>query len=162
MARPALRIKGPVTDQHDLRNLLRGGIQRVRVTLRALTLLRLADGMTAPQIASLLELTPQSIRKIAHRYSAGGLTLALSDRQRPGAARLLDDQEKQRMVAMVCSPPPAGQARWTVRLVTEQAGKRKLLPRVGRETIRILLPSHDLKPWREQNVVVRRDEPAWS
>jgi hypothetical protein len=75
---------------------------------------------------------------------------------------LLDDQEKQRIVAMVCSPPPEGQARWTVRLVTEQAVKRKLVPRVGRETIRILLQSHDLKPWREKNVVVRRDEPAWS
>jgi hypothetical protein len=66
---------------------------------------------------------------------------------------LLDDQEKQRFVAMVCSPPPEGQARWTVRLVTEQAVKRKLVPRVGRETIRILLQSHDLKPWREKNVV---------
>lgn len=73
MARPALRIKVPVKDQQDLRNLLRGGIQQVRVTLRALTLLRLADGMAAPQIASLLELTPQSVRKIAHRYSAGGI-----------------------------------------------------------------------------------------
>lgn len=158
MARPALRIKVPVKDQQDLRNLLSGGIQQVRVTLRALTLLRLADGMTAPQIASLLELTPQSVRKIAHRYSAGGITLALYDRQRPGAAGLLDDQEKQRIVAMVCSPPPDGQARWTVRLVTEQAVKRKLVPRVGRETIRILLQSHDLKPWREKNVVRSRTQ----
>jgi transposase len=158
MARPALRIKVPPKDQQDLRNLLRGGIQQVRVTLRALTLLRLADGMTAPQIANLLELTPQSIRKIAHRYSTGGLSLALYDRQRPGAAGLLDDQEKQRIVAMVCSPPPEGQARWTVRLVTEQAVKRKLVPRVGRETIRVLLQSHDLKPWREKNVVRGRTQ----
>jgi transposase len=160
MARPALCIKVPVRDQQDLRNLLRRGIQQVRVTLRALTLLRLADGMTAPQIASLLELTPQSIRKIAHRYSAGGLSLALYDRQRPGAAGVLDNQEKQQIVAMVCGPPPEGQARWTVRLVTEQAVKRKLVPRVGRETIRVVLQSHDLKPWRKKNVVVRRNQPA--
>jgi putative transposase len=40
--------------------------------------------------------------------------------------------------------------------------KRKLVPRVGRETIRVLLLHHDLKPWREKNVVVRRDEPVWS
>jgi hypothetical protein len=39
-----------------------------------------------------------------------------------------------------------------VRLVAEEAVKRKLVPRVGRETIRILLLSHDLKPWREKNV----------
>ena len=162
MARPALQIEIAAEDQKELRNLLCGGIQQVRVTLRALTLLRLADGLTAPQIARLIELTPQSVRKIAHRYSAGGLALALHDRQRPGAAELLDDLEKQRIVAMVCSPPPEGQARWTVRLVAEQAVKRKLVPRVGRETIRVLLQSHDLKPWREKNVVVRRDEPAWS
>jgi putative transposase len=35
--------------------------------------------------------------------------------------------------------------------------QRKLVPRVGREIIRILLESHDLQPWREKNVVVRRD-----
>jgi len=37
-----------------------------------------------------------------------------------------------------------------VRLLTEEVIKRKLVPRVGRETIRILLESHDLKPWREK------------
>src|ERR1039457_7122191 len=46
-----------------------------------------------------------------------------------------------------------GGARWTVRLLAEEAVKRKLVPRVGRETVRILLQSHDLKPWREKNVV---------
>jgi hypothetical protein len=43
-----------------------------------------------------------------------------------------------------------------VRLVAEEAVKRKLVPRVGRETIRVLLLHHDLKPWREKNVVRRR------
>jgi hypothetical protein len=45
---------------------------------------------------------------------------------------------------MVCSDPPGGQARWTVRLIAQEAVKGKLVPRVGRETIRILLQSHDL------------------
>ena len=48
------------------------------------------------------------------------------------------------------SVPHAGD---DVRLVAEHAVKRKLVPRVGRETIRVLLQSHDLKPWREKNVV---------
>ena len=54
---------------------------------------------------------------------------------------------------MVCGSPPKGMARWSVRLIAEEAVKRKLTPQVGRETIRILLQSHDLKPWREKNVV---------
>ena len=48
---------------------------------------------------------------------------------------------------------PQGMARWSVRLIAEEAVKRKLAPQVGRETIRILLQSHELKPWREKNVV---------
>ncbi len=54
---------------------------------------------------------------------------------------------------MVCSPPPHGQARWTVRVVAAQAVTRKLVTRVGQETIRLLLKSHELKPWREKHVV---------
>jgi hypothetical protein len=51
---------------------------------------------------------------------------------------------------MVCSNPPEGRARWTVRLVAQEAVKRRLVPRVGRETIRILLLAHDLKPWLKE------------
>jgi hypothetical protein len=34
---------------------------------------------------------------------------------------------------------------------SEEAARRKLAPTVSRETIRILLQSHDLKPWREKS-----------
>jgi hypothetical protein len=61
---------------------------------------------------------------------------------------------------MVCWKPPEGRARWTVRLIVEEAVKRKLVPKAGRETIRVLLQSHDLKPWREKNVVRGRTGPT--
>jgi transposase len=133
--------------------LWRGGVQQVRVVLRALALVQLGRGDSAPQVAHVVRLTPQAIRKIAQRYRTGGLASALFERPRPGAAEVLAPSDKQRIIAMVCSAPPEGAARWTVRLVAEQAVKRKVVPRVGRETIRILLQSHDLKPWREKNVV---------
>jgi putative transposase len=152
MARPALRIEVSTRDQKQLRALVSGGVQQVRVVLRALALLQLTKGVSAPRIAAAIPLTPQAIRKVGHRYQEGGLERALYERQRPGAAEVLDDNQKQRLIAMVCSNPPEGRARWTVRLVAEEAVKRKLVPRVGRETIRILLLSHDLKPWREKNV----------
>jgi transposase len=121
--------------------------------LRALALLQLADDASAPQIAKVIPLTPQAIRRLGHRYEQVGLDGALYEKQRPGAAEVLDTQQKQRIIAMVCSEPPEGRSRWTVRLVAEEAVKRKLAPRVGREAIRILLLHHDLKPWREKNVV---------
>ena len=153
MARAALRIEVTTKDRKELQKLLSGGVQQVRVVLRAVALLQLAQGVSAPRIAGMVPLTAQAIRKIGHRYEEGGLERALYEKQRPGADTLLEDSEKQRIIAMVCSHPPEGFARWTVRLVAEEAIKRRLVPRVGRETIRILLLSHDLKPWREKNVV---------
>ena len=153
MGRPPLSIGVTPKHQKELSNLLSGGVQQVRVVLRALALLQLAKGASAPQISGLIPLTPQAIRKIGHRYQQGGLERALYEKERPGAAEVLDAAQKQRIIAMVCSDPPEGRARWTVRLVVEEAVKRRLVPRVGRETIRILLLHHDLKPWREKNVV---------
>jgi transposase len=153
MARPPSPFRLKAQDAKALDALLHGGVQQVRVVLRALALLELDRGDSAPVVARRVRLTPQAIRKIAHRYRAGGLARALYERPRPGAAEVLAPVEKQRIVAMACSTPPAGAARWTVRLIAEEAVKRKLVPRVGRETIRILLQSHDLKPWREKNVV---------
>jgi putative transposase len=156
MARPALRIQVSSKDQKELRKLVSGGVQQVRVVLRALALLHLGKGASAPRIAAVIPLTAQAIRNVARRYQQGGLEQALYEKQRPGAAELLDDSQKQRLIAMVCSSPPEGRARWTVRLVAQEAVKRKMVPRVGRETIRMLLLSHDLKPWREKNVGRRR------
>ena len=96
------------------------------------------------------------MREIGRRYEDQGLDRALYDRERPGAAPLLDPAQRKRIIAMVCSDPPEGLARWTVRLIAEEAVKRKLVPGVGRETIRILLKHDDLQPWREKNVVHRR------
>jgi hypothetical protein len=48
MARPALRIDVSDKDQKKLRKLVSGGAQQVGVVLRALALLQLAKGVTAP------------------------------------------------------------------------------------------------------------------
>ncbi len=153
MPRPPLSFRLKSQDAKAVDTLLHGGVQQVRVVLRALALRHLDRGASAPEVARLVPLTPQAIRRIAHRYRRGGLASALYERPRPGAAEVLAPTEKQRIVAMACSAPPPGMARWTVRLIAQEAVKRRLVPRVGRETIRVLLQSHDLKPWREKNVV---------
>ena len=153
MGRRALRIEVAKKDQKELKKMLSGGVQQVRTVLRAVALLQLGKGASAPRISEFVPLTPQAIRKVGHRYVEGGLERAVFEKERPGAAALLKDSERQRIIAMVCADPPEGHARWTVRLVAEQAVKRRILPRVGRETIRVLLLSHELKPWREKNVV---------
>ena len=128
MGRPPLTIDVSPKDRKELVKLLSGGVQQVRVVLRALALLQLAKGVSAPQIAAVLPLTSQAIRNIGRRYRQNGLEAALFEKQRPGAATVLDDSQRQRIIAMVCSDPPEGRARWTVRLVAEEAVTRRLVP----------------------------------
>ena len=137
-------------DREKLDAILSGGMQAVRTVLRALALRRLDQGRAASQVAAEVRLTSKAVREIGRRYEDGGVERARYERPRPGAATVLDDSQKQRIIALVCSEPPPGRARWTVRLVTEAAVKRGLVPQVGRETIRRLLLYHDLKPWREK------------
>ena len=58
MGRPPLRIDVTKKDQQELRSLLKGGVQQVRVVLRALALLQLAEDVSAPQVAETIPLTP--------------------------------------------------------------------------------------------------------
>jgi transposase len=155
MPRPALTLSLSKKEQSELDQLLAKGVLPVRVVWHALALRWLHGGDTAGAIAEKIPLTAQAIRNLIRRYREGGLERALYDKQRPGAKTLLDPAQRQRIVALVCSAPPAGHARWSIRLIAEESVKRKLVPGVGRETIRLLLQHHDLKPWREKNVVRR-------
>ena len=148
-----LQIELKKRDRLRVKQLLSGGLQAVRTTLRALALRQMDHGQSTPAVGANLGLSAKAVWKIGRRYLDGGLDRALFDAPRPGKAPALDQQEQQRIIAVVCSPPPEGRARWTVRLLTEEVIKQKLVPKVGRETVRVLLESHDLKPWREKNVV---------
>ena len=73
-------------------------------------LLQLAKGVAAPRLAGVVPLTAQAIRNVGRRYQEDGLDRALYEKQRPEAAEVLDDSQKQRLIAMVCSSPPEGHA----------------------------------------------------
>ena len=94
MGRPPLKIEVAPRDQKALAKLLSGGVQQVRVVLRALVLLQLAKGTSAPRISQIVPLTSQAIRTVARRYQQGGLESALFEKQCPGAASVLDDAQK--------------------------------------------------------------------
>ena len=148
-----LRIALTRRERQQVDDLLRGGLQPVRTVLRALALRQMDEGQSTPAVGASLGLSAKAVWEIGKRYQQGGLERALLEAARPGKAPALDAEQRQRIIAVACSPPPEGRARWTVRLLTEEVIRRRLVARVGRETIRVLLESHDLKPWREKNVV---------
>ena len=142
-------------DRQKVVAMLSKGQESARVPRRASILRQLDCGKKVAQVAANVGVARKTVRAIARRYEEEGLESALYEKPRPGKQRVLDTGQSQRIIAMVCGQPPQGTARWSVRLIAEEAVKRKLAPDVGRETIRILLQNHELKPWREKKLVYR-------
>jgi hypothetical protein len=92
---------------------------------------------------------------------AHGLKAALNDHERPNRPKpRLDDGQKAKIVSIACSSPPEGQARWTLTLLAEEAMRRAVAPKVTKDDVQKVLKAHDLKPWREKNVVRAGADPG--
>jgi len=144
-------------EKKQLKEMTTKGQHSARVLNRARVLLLLDRGKGPKEISEVVDCVTATVNRVGRRYLEQGLDQALFEDQRPGPTPLLSDRENQQIIAMVCGPPPEGRARWSTQLIAEEAVKKKICHRVSRETIRILLLSHDLKPWREKNVVRGRD-----
>jgi transposase len=122
-----------------------------RVIRRANILNCLHLGYTSSQIASILNVDPKTVTNVGNLYLESGLEAALHDDERCGRPVDIDDRERSRIVAMVCSKPPEGHYRWTLDLILEECEERSLIEgSISREAIRLILDEHDLKPWLEK------------
>jgi transposase len=124
-----------------------------RTWRRIRVLLLLDEGFSVRAAAKAVGGFPREASRVGKRYLEGGIDRALTENARPPRPKVLDSSQEAALVAMVCGPAPEGRARWTVALIATEATKRKIVLKIGRETIRRTLADHDLKPWREKNVV---------
>jgi len=148
-----LILKLKPSDRKIIKNILRKGEKSARLLRRAQMLDMLDRGYSSNEIAPILNCSPETARRTGWKYVRQNLDYALHERPRAGNKRNLNNKQESLIVAMVCAEPPEAYYRWTIELITEEAKRRKIVKQVGRETIRILLHSHELKPWREKNVV---------
>ena len=148
-----IKIRLKKKQREYLKKLISEGKNQARRIRRAQMLLLFDRGRKVKEVAESVGIHFNSVLRVRKRFLTLGLEKALSDEHRPGNSSLLNARQTQRIVALACSPAPDGRSRWTVRLLAEEVVRREVVPRVGRETIRVLLKSHDLKPWRGKNVV---------
>jgi len=106
-----LQIELKQRDRQQVEPLLGGGLQTVRTTLRALALRQMDQGLSTPAVGANLGLSAKAVWQIGRRYIDGGLERALFDASGPGKAPALDQQQQQRIIAVVCSPAPAARHR---------------------------------------------------
>jgi putative transposase len=91
------------------------------------------------QIQEVLGVSRMVIWRTQAAYREKGLDYALYDGPRSGQPSKYSTDQQAEVVALACSQPPAGAARWTIRSLTIAARHRPKLENVNRESVRQIL-----------------------
>jgi transposase len=114
--------------------------QKGRITARRLPrahiLLQADAGATQDTIAAALHSGRATVGRICKRWVEEGLEAALQDHPRPGAQRKLDGKQAAVLMALACSPPPAGRTSWTMQLLADRRIERRVVEAISDETVR--------------------------
>ena len=102
------------------------------------------------EISEFLLMTPHTVINICSVYQEHGLDRALKDDPRSRRPQEFDARVTSKLVATVCSDPPEGFDRWTLDLLKEKLEQDKIVDSICRESIRLILQEHDLKPWQQK------------
>lgn len=117
----------------------RSGALTLRQRNRVEVLLGADAGETDVEIAGRLDIATNTVANIRRRFAEGGLEPATGERPRRGAPPKLDGTQQAAIIALACSPTEDGQARWSVRRLSERAVALEVVESVSRETVRRLL-----------------------
>ena len=137
MAKKSLKLKSK--DLKELERLTRSGILPARKLNRCRILLLAAQGKKRTEIAEVVGVAPITVDAIRQRYEEGGLKNALNEKPRPGAPSIFTSKDKAKITALACSTPPAGNSRWTLRLLSDKAVELSLVDTVSYVTVSRIL-----------------------
>lgn len=122
-----------------LYHLIKQGNPAARHVARSHSLLHAAEGATDEEIADLLRVGLSTVHRTRQRFVEEGLCRALTEHRRPGLRPKLDGHQEAFLVALACSAPPAGHARWTMQLLADRLIELQVVEAVSDETVRRLL-----------------------
>lgn len=141
------RVTLEIEERKQLETMVRGGRVSARRVKRAQILLAADRGSTDEAIAANVSVGTSTVYRTKRRFVEEGFEAALSEEPRPGAERKLDAREEALLVAVTCSGPPAGRARWTLSLLADEMVRLTQHASISPETIRRRLAENELKPW---------------
>jgi transposase len=127
------------TERKKLIAIVSKGRNKAVVIQRAHILLKVDEGKSDAEISELLYVSEQTIRRVRLRFAEAGLQVALEDKPHAPTGPELAEEQEARWIALACSEPPAGRARWTLELLVQEMLKDGIVTRVSPETVRLLL-----------------------
>lgn len=126
-------------EREELNLLIRRGTAPARRITRARALLKADEGWTDGVIAAALSIGVSTVWRTRKRCVEEGVDSALRDRPRPGQRPKLDGKQEAHLIAVACSKPPEGHARWTLRLLAGKVVELQFAEAYSHEAVRKLL-----------------------
>jgi transposase len=89
-------------------------------------------------IALALDIGVRTVERVRERFVEQGLEAALARKpqDRPSRLPVFDGDAEARLIALACSHPPEGRARWTLRLLADRLVELEVVEAVSHETVR--------------------------
>ena len=95
---------------------------------------------TDAQIVEQLGCSPVTVYNVRRRALERGVLESITrGTQHKRKARKLDGRQEAQLVALTCSAPPEGHARWSLSLLRERLIEMEVVEQIGLETIRSTL-----------------------
>ncbi len=141
MKKYIVRLSGE--ERKALKKLLTSGRGPARMFTRARILLKAdqSDGGPAwsdEKISEAFDVTVQTVERVRKQLVEEGFESVLSRREykQKVSRKKIDGEVEAHLVALSCSEPPEGRARWTLRLLADKVVELGYLESVSHEAIR--------------------------
>ena len=95
------------------------------------------EGWSDSRIIDALDTSPSMVYRVRRQLVEEGFEAVLSRKQRatPAVAPIFDGEKEAKLIALACSEPPKGYARWSLRLLEDKVVELAIVERASDSTI---------------------------
>lgn len=136
-------LKLTAEERMELQQLVKKGKAAAWKLQRAQALLQCDQGPEGPGwtdtlVAAAYGCSTRSLESWRRQAVASGplSLLERKPRQSPPVTPVLDGEQQARLTTLACSQPPAGHARWTLRLLAQHLVELEVVDHIAHETVR--------------------------
>jgi len=129
-------------EREQLEVLIQTGKHSARKLLRARILLKAdaseaGDAWTDDQIAEGLDTSLKTVARVRQQLVEEGVDGVLTPKRSPNSARprIYDGASEAKLIALACSTPPEGFARWTLQMLEDRVVELNIVARASHNTI---------------------------
>ena len=142
MANKKYIVKLDAGERVRLTTLISKGKASAKAILKARILLKAdqaegGEAWTDEQICEALDTNVALVARVRETFVEKGLEAVLTRKKRetPPVQPIFDGEAQAKLIALACSQPPEGYARWTIRLLSEYVVERQIVPAAHFNTV---------------------------